>query len=218
MARVANTLTPLKNSIVLLAFILVVWGFYRNLVQLPEVVDELVSKPVIWLGATYYLMRKEGASWDSLGITNKNLYKAIYFALILAIVFALEGFAVNYFKHEGFNFGVEIGVADFYMAIGLSFITAVTEELTFRGYIFSRVWRYTKNAWLTNLVVSVGWVLVHVPIAVFVWTLAPTGIASYGLLVFIFSLGAGLVYQKSGNILSPILLHVFWQWPIILFR
>ena len=218
MTRAANTLLPFKNSFVLFAFLLVVWGFYRNLLQLPEAIDELFSKPLIWLGATYYLFKKEGTSVRTLGITSKNLFKAICFALVLGVIFATEGILVNYVKYGKFDFGVQIDTVSFLVAFVLSFATAITEEITFRGYIFSRVWRYFQDANLTNVLVSVAWVILHIPVAIFVWELDIYSLLVYGLLAFIFSIGAGYVYMKSENVISPILLHMLWQWPIILFR
>jgi len=41
---------------------------------------------------------------------------------------------------------------------------------------------------------------------------------SYLFLVFVFGLGASFVFSRTGNLASSILLHVFWSWPIILFR
>ena len=71
----------LKEVISLYAFIFVIWGFYRFLVKLPEEVEELVLKPLIWLGPLAWILKKEiGLTPQALaavGWTSKNLFKSI---------------------------------------------------------------------------------------------------------------------------------------------
>jgi membrane protease YdiL (CAAX protease family) len=38
------------------------------------------------------------------------------------------------------------------------------------------------------------------------------------IVIFLFSIGTTFVFLRTKNIIAPILLHVLWQWPIILFR
>jgi len=41
---------------------------------------------------------------------------------------------------------------------------------------------------------------------------------AYLFFVFVFGFGSAFVFGRSRNLASSILLHVFWSWPIILFR
>jgi len=91
MAKGQNNSETLKNAVNLGAFLLVAWGFYRFLFQLPEEIEELFIKPAVWLGATIYLVKKEKSSFSSLGITSKNLFPAIYLSLALGALFVIEG-------------------------------------------------------------------------------------------------------------------------------
>ena len=49
----------IKNVTILAAYLLVIWGFYRFLFKLPEEVEELFIKPLLWLTPVIYLVRKE---------------------------------------------------------------------------------------------------------------------------------------------------------------
>lgn len=208
----------LKHAIVYYAYLLVVWGFYRLLFQAPSPLEELVVKPVIWLLPLYFIVKKEKLGWASLGFNSKNIFGVVYSVLALGVVFTLFAVLVNYLKYRGLNFGANVGETAFLGAIGLSFITAFSEEVTFKGYLLTHLMKVVKAPLTANIVISIGWALIHLPIAILDWKMAPPAVLIYSLIVFTFSLGSTFVYLKTRNIMAPILLHVLWQWPIILFR
>lgn len=208
-----------KYAVYLSVYLLIVWGFYRFLFELPETIEELFIKPVVWLVPVFYLLWKEKEGISSLGITLKNLFPAVYYALGLGAFFVMEALVINFVKYGGkFNLGANLGELPFLTSLGLSFATAISEELTFRGYVFTRIWRFLGNEIYANLVTSLFWALIHVPITFFVWKLDLSAALIYLFLTTLFGIGSAFVYARTKNILSPILLHVLWQWPIILFR
>jgi hypothetical protein len=208
-----------KSAVVLSVYLLIVWGFYRFLFKLPDEIEELVIKPILWILPVLYLVRRERQGLQSIGITVKNLFPAVYYALGLGAFFVLEAVMVNFLKYGGqFNLGANIGEMPLLPALGLSFATAVSEEITFRGYIFTRVYAFIKNELWSNILTSLFWAMIHVPVTVFVWKLDLVSSITYLFLTTIFGVGSAFVYSRTKNIVSPILLHVLWQWPIILFR
>jgi membrane protease YdiL (CAAX protease family) len=208
----------IKHSTILAFYLLVVWGFYRFLFQLPEEIEELFIKPVIWLIPVFILLGKEKLGLSSLGFTLKNLFPSIYLSLGLGAVFVIEALVINYVKYGGLNFGANIGTLPFMTSLGLSFATAISEETAFRGYLFNRVWYVFKNEWSANILTSVVWALVHVPVTFFVWKLDASAAGIYLVLTTIFGIGSAFVFARTRNIFSSIFLHVLWEWPIILFR
>ena len=185
---------------------------------MPEEIEELFIKPAVWLGATIYLVKKEKSSFSSLGITSKNLFPAIYLSLALGALFVIEGLVVNFVKYGSLNFAANIGQKPLFAALGLSFATAISEEITFRGYIFNRVWKALGNEVWANLSTSLLWALIHVPVTIFVWKLSLGAALVYLLLTTIFGIGSAFVFARTKNVASSIFLHVLWEWPIILFR
>ncbi|EKE05723.1 MAG: hypothetical protein ACD_19C00182G0051 [uncultured bacterium] len=208
-----------KRAVILAVYLLIVWGFYRFLFKLPDEIEELLVKPILWLLPVFYLVKSERQGLDSLGITFKNLFPAVYYALGLGAFFVMEALIVNFLKYGGqFNLGANIGNLPLLPALGLSFATAISEEITFRGYIFTRVWAFVKSETTANILTSLFWALIHVPVTIFVWKLDLSSALIYLLLTTLFGIGSSFVYARTKNIVSPILLHVLWQWPIILFR
>ncbi len=207
-----------KNITIYSVYLILVWAFYRFLFQFPDEVEELIIKPIVWLIPILYFVKKEGLGISSLGFTFKNLFPAIYFSLGLGSIFVIEAFLTNFFKYGGVHFGANIGNLPFLTSLGLSFATAFSEETAFRGYIFTRLSVITKNELTANLITSALWTGIHVPIAFFVWKLNLVAGVTYLMLTAIFGIGSAFVFGRTKNIFGSILLHVLWEWPIILFR
>lgn len=208
----------MKNVLSFYAFLFVVWGFYRFLFQFPAPLEEIIFKPIVWLLPLIYFYKKEKLKLSDLGFSFKNIFHVIYFVIFLGFLFTLAAMLVNYLKYGSLNFNANIGEMTFISSLALSFLTAFSEEVTFRGYIFGRVWSFMQDEWKANLVTSIGWTLIHIPVAIFDWNLGLTDSLIFLAIIFAFSFGTTFVYAKTKNIAAPILLHVLWQWPIILFR
>ena len=78
-----------KYAVGFAVYLLIVWGFYRFLFQLPETIEELIIKPVVWLLPVFYLLKKEEEGISSLGVTLKNLFPAVYYSLGLGAFFVM---------------------------------------------------------------------------------------------------------------------------------
>ena len=208
----------IKHATLLTAYLLVVWGFYRFLFKFPEEIEDLIIKPILWLVPVFFLVKKEKLGLKSVGITLKNLFPSIYLVLTLGVFFAVLGFVVNFFKYGEINFAANLGQISFYNALFLSFITGFSEEITFRGYLFNRVWSILGSEWKANLLVSFVWALIHLPIAIFWWDLNLYGTLGILLITTLFGIGSSYVFARTKNVFASIFLHVLWGWPIILFR
>ena len=158
------SLRSLKHAISLYAYLFVVWGFYRLLFfQLPETVEVLFLKPILWLLPTFFLIKKDKLSCKDIGLTWENLFPTIYFTLGLGTLFVVVALAANYLKYDSFQFTANLGQTPFFLSFLLSFITAFSEEIVFRGYIFTRFWQVLGSERTANIIVSLGWVIIHIP-------------------------------------------------------
>lgn len=211
----------LKNVINLYVFIFLVWGLYRFLFRLPEQIEEIILKPLIWLGPLLWLLFKEKEDLKSIGWSFQGVFKSLYLGVGLGLLFALLGFLSHLVKYQGIAFVKLSSLASldlFWGALGLSLITAVSEETVFRGYFFNRLWQVLKDERWANLLSSFGWVLIHLPITLFVFHYNLTQILVFLFLSFLYGVGAAFLFARTRTIIAPVLLHVFWGWPILLFR
>lgn len=217
----AQKTITLKHPLSLFSFIFIIWATYRYFPEiLPEWVEELILKPIFWLLPTAFFVKKiEKNNLSSLGFQKKNFFPSLYWGIGLGMVFALEGFLANILKYKGVNFGDFFpSYKEFFFSLFLSFVTAFSEETVFRGYILSRLFKIWKSEIWANIVSSFLFTFIHLPIAIFVLSYTPQVMVVYLFLIFVFSFAAGFVFLQTENIVSSILLHVFWSWPVILFR
>ncbi len=208
----------IKYATILIVYLFVVWGLYRFLFKLPEEPEELLIKPLIWLLPVLVLVKKEGSSFRSLGLTTKNMFPALYLSLAFGAIFAIEGILLNSIKHGSPDFSANIGTNFLAISLAISFVTAFTEELTFRGYIYTRLRFALGNPLASNILSSVAWGLIHVPFSIFWLQLDPMGVVGFFLLMTVYGIGSAFIFEKTENIFGSVLLHVLWSWPIILFR
>lgn len=218
MSAKISRVSVIKNVTIYSTYLLIFWAFYRFLFRLPDNIEELIVKPIVWLIPFFYILNKEKAGISSLGLTFKNFFPAILLSMGFGTIFVLEGLAANFFKYGHFSFAANIGQMPMMALIGLSFATAFSEEIAFRGYIFSRLAFALKNEITANLVQTALWVAIHVPIAFFILNLNLPAALVYLFITAVFGFGSAFIFARTNNIWGSILLHVLWGWPIILFR
>lgn len=180
-------------------------------------IEELFIKPVVWLLPFLYILPRNKMKLSHLGVTLKNLFPSVYLSIALGVGFAFLGLISNIAKYQGINFKANIGTLFIGSSILISFATAITEELVFRGYLLGVfIKRYKQE--LSVLVVTLLWTAIHFPVSFFIWKLSGAQLLVYLGLTFVYGVGSSILYLKTKNIVSSVFLHVLWEWPIILFR
>lgn len=208
-----------KNALSLYAILLIVWGFYRVFLKIDDRVEEIFIKPIVWLGPLVFFLKKEGVGISSLGWVSTNLFKSIYLSLGLGALFGGVGLASHFAKYGGKISFSSFGLDSNTLAITLfvSFVTAIVEESVFRGYILTRL-RGPLGEMGAIFATTIAWVVIHLPVLIFAYQMGIGDLGIRFLLTFVFGLGSSILFLRTKNIVSSILLHVLWSWPIILFR
>lgn len=204
-------------SLLYFTYLFLIWSFYRMNFKFSDAAEEVFIKPFIWLFPFLYIIPRAKIKISQFGITFKNLFPAIYLSLALGVGFAFLGLIGNLAKYGGFHFEANIGPLFMGSSILISFATAITEELVFRGYILVSLMSKYKES-ISILLTTVLWTLIHAPISYFVWNINGLQLAVYLGLTFIYGIGASVLFVRTKNIAAPIFLHVLWEWPVILFR
>ncbi len=208
----------LATPLIYFIYLFIVWSLYRANFKFSDTTEELYIKPIVWFLPFFYIIPREKLKLSDLGITLKNLFPSVYISIALGVGFAFLGLIANITKYKGLEFNANIGSLFFGGAIVLSFITSLTEEIVFRGYLLSDMVRKLKNEYSSIILTTVLWTLIHMPIAYYQWSLSGIQFAVFLLLTFAYGFGASVLFLRTKNIAAPVILHVLWEWPIILFR
>ncbi|MBI5620512.1 CPBP family intramembrane metalloprotease [Candidatus Gottesmanbacteria bacterium] len=214
---VIPTLEPIYQT---WAWILLAWSLYRYFFKMPEVFDEFVAKPLVFVAPVlWYVYKKEKRTMESLGVTTKNFFMSLYVGLGFGFLFALEGIAANAIKYGKIQINPIAAFEQYGMVtlLVLSIATAVSEEILNRGFLFGRILEKTKRLPYAALLSTVLFVLLHVPILVTSLHLQGTMLILFFLTDFILGLANSLLYYNTKSLLAPILVHVFWNMTVALY-
>lgn len=152
-------------------YLFVVWGSFRYFVRLPDVIEELWFKPVIWLTPLF---------WWSLSFRGANRIKMfegnIFFSFLLGLGVGLFYFAML----RSFDFSDMVFTSS---VVAIVIATAVTEEMTFSGFVVEYLSKTKNSRWLNLLIVSVASAILRLPILVFMYKVGVLEI--FGVTMFV---------------------------------
>ena len=173
------------------------------MLRLPEVIDELWFKPVIWLVPLFW--------WQV-----SDVRKRVILFKGKPAKAAVWGLMVGLFYYAVVKMVTKTSWLDFsWSQIGISFATAVIEEVTFAGIILPRLLAETKKINISLAVVAVMFALTRLPINLFVFHLSLTAvIGAFGLAFFV-GLVNGFVRLRSDSTFAAIIAHFMYLVAVV---
>jgi membrane protease YdiL (CAAX protease family) len=190
------------------AYLLVVWGLFRFLFKFPELIEELWFKPVIWLLPLLLIVVQQR---KRLNFFKGPMLPTLLWGTGVGAAFWLI-LALIQLSRSGFA-GLVIDWQDpaWLDFAGISLVTAITEELTFSGFIYQKFSGIMgKKFWTPLLLTSGLFALLHIPIGLFLYQYGFYQMFFFLLLVLTVQLGNLYVMSQTRNVLGPILSHWFW--------
>jgi len=201
-------------------WILLIWCLYRYFTKLPEAVDELIFKPLIFVvPVLFYVLRIEKRSITSLGLHTKNLAISLYTGLGIGFLFAIEGIVANFIKYGQLSIN-PLAVLKTYglWFVVISFVTAVTEEVLARGFLFSRFFEKSKeNLIYATIYSSMMFLALHIPILLTSHKFQGSTLLLYFITTIVISFANSIVYRYTKSLVAPVLIHFFWNMTLALY-
>src|SRR5258706_8653675 len=139
-------------------YLFLVWGSFRYFVRyLPEAVEELWFKPVIWLVPL---------CWWNLSLKERVIVfgQKWFLSVTLGLIIA----ATYFLLFRRFNL---TNIQWTWDLAGVGIATAVTEELVFSGFVMGYMEKLKKSRWVSLVTVAVLVMTVRLPILLFVYRL-----------------------------------------------
>lgn len=120
----------------------------------------------------------------------------LWIALLAGRLFKGMDFSLE--VHQTLNTLTDAGIGlRILVVVFASVIVPIFEELLFRGFFQTSLRSFTGNPWLAIILTSAFFAILH----------PPTHIPA----LFLFSCGLGYAYERSGSLLRPILMHIFFN-------
>lgn len=206
--------SPVENVYRLWGWVALAWAFYRYYFRLPESLDELIFKPLVFVVPVVWFLRViEKRSYDTLGLTLRNFPKSLLYGVGLGIVLALEAGIANIVK----NGSLLIRPIDAVVSYGplplvvFTVATATTEEILNRGFLFNRIFEYT-NRFVYSALVSTGFfVLLHLPILVTSLHLTGVNLIFYFVTTAVLGVTNCILFSSTKSLVAPVIVHIIWN-------
>ena len=172
-------------------YLIVIWGAFRYFVDLPEVIEELWFKPVLWLVPLFWwnLALKENVE-----MFGKKWGRSLFLGSIVSIAYFV---VLN--QGSWSSFSVDWNV------IGVVLVTAMVEEMTFSGFVAGYLERVQKGRWINYLIVGLMVAVIRLPILVFVHGATNKEIIGVMLIAFASGVINAWIRIRSGNVAGSIL-------------
>jgi len=195
----------LKTTIAYIFYLFTSWTLFRFFFSFPEVFDELFFKPLIWLSPVVFLIIHRKRKLIPLGIQKSNFYRNIRVGVFFSFVLFTELILLKLFLGQkilfrGFNL---------YLLL-ISIATGFVEEVTFRGFIMNQLRKYVGGL-KANVVTSVLFLLIHLPMVVFVTNANYSQIGAFLFLSASLGFVEGIVYLKTNGVVASIFSHSLWN-------
>jgi len=172
-------------------YLVLMWGSFRYFIRLPEVVEELWFKPVLWLIPLF---------WWNLALREKVVMfgKKWGQSLLLGLMVGVFYFLILKFKSLG-SFQVDFNL------MGIAFATAVTEELTFSGFVAGYLEKIRRGKMFNLIMVGLMTAVIRLPILLFVYQATREEILGVMLVALASGVINAWIRVRSGNVTGSVL-------------
>ena len=172
-------------------YLILIWGSFRYFVRLPEVIEELWFKPVLWLVPLFWWNL---ALREKIVMFGKKWGESLFFGIIVGMFY----FIILKFQNIG-NFQLDFNL------IGVALATAVSEELTFSGFIAGYLEKIRKGNLFNFVTIGLMTAIIRLPILLFVYR--ASGYEIIGVLLVALASGAinAWIRVRSGNVAGSVI-------------
>ncbi len=210
----------LEHIYTIWGLIVIIWALYRVKMNFPEWIDEMVAKPIVFLGPVLvYVLFAEKRNLSSIGWAAGKFARDLLIGVGFGLFFAIEGILANAVKYGSFSLVPKpaLGNVGIIHAVAFGFLAALIEETLIRGFLFTRLKKEYKNLFKALIVSSVMYLTLLVP-AIF----ALTRLSGTTLIIFlstniIMSFANTMIFNETKTITVPTLIHSFWNVAVVLY-
>lgn len=189
-------------------FIFISWIFYRYFFVTPEWVDEFIAKPLLQVLPVILAVKFfEKKSLSSLSVGSKRPLLHIGIGLGAGAFLVAESLLMQRLKYGSLSMSLQGALLPFFISLATGF----SEELVYRGYFARRIADITASALVATILQVIVFVLIHVPIIVFVLHYGVSDALLYCLQLGILGFFYGYIFFETGSIIPTVIAHTLWN-------
>lgn len=203
-------ISGLKEILSLYIVIFVLWMGYRFFFTLPEMVDEFIAKPILWLSPLFLLQKRNLLS----------IVRTFRINILYSVIFGLFTGVIYFFLYvvlSSFQFGIpsinptHFSLMGLFLQLLTALSTGLTEEIVFRGFILEKSLSLFNDRILSNSFTTLLFTLIHLPVIIFVYHYSFMETISYLSILIITGYVYGLVYLHKKSLTSSTVMHGVWN-------
>lgn len=201
-------------------FILIVWSLYRFYIRIPEWMDDLIFKPLLFLlPVLLYVLYKERRPLTSIGLDTRKLRRDLLFGAGFGLIMIVEGIVANIIKYNRFSIApvVPINGGSWFLSIILALAAAFSEEVLARGFLYTRLKEGYKSEFKGMIISTAMYFLLLVPAIFTISHLTGVTLLIFIMTTIIMSAANTMLFSETKTITIPVLVHAFWNVVVALY-
>lgn len=196
--------------------VVILWSIFRANFSPPIWFSEIVAKPLIFLLPLFFYLKKnekKGKFLHQLGWPKKRAWRELVISILLLLFILLVGLiAFSYSKEIRIIFMNQINYQRLTIYAILAIVSAFSEELFGRGFLFNYLHKYSHNVILSLFLSATLFFVLYLPGALSM-QIGGQDLFINLILNFTLSFITGIAFYLRKNILPPIAIHagiVLW--------
>jgi membrane protease YdiL (CAAX protease family) len=185
----------------------IIWGIFK-LFETPEIISELLAKPIIWLGITAVFLKFQVIPKRVIEDLRNNFLvtKPIYRIFLLPILFIILYFLlINFRMINNTSFNLSLLTT----TIIINFSTGIIEEIVYRGVMY--VWLLQKTGEILAFVlVQILFLLGHIPTLIIGSNSIEDALTRSFFIILMGSIHTG-IFRINKSLYSSSLSHGLWN-------
>ena len=210
------TLKSLHAPLFIWLVIIAIWVVYRSTQTLPEFVEELILKPIVFvLPILVWLKTQKKLNKQSLGLVLTRHKTIVIWGLGLGLLMASENIVIRKFYWND-PVLLKISFIPILLALAISLATAFSEEILYRGFLLQKM----LSVWSPALAIGANaglFAIGHLGLALSNPGYRSEDLAFYLVFIFVSGIINALIYERTRSVYASIASHALWNFSSSLF-
>ena len=206
---------PFSFFIRSVSIVFLIWVCYRAFVQLPEWVDEIFAKAVVFGIPTILYARNHVRSGShQIGLEKIRFWPGLYIGLMVGGLYGFVGVLRSILHADEIMPVMLFSSSIFWRTFFLAIMTAWWESLFFFGYVLNALIDKVKYEIPAVAIATGVFLLFHLPLRLII---GGPGLLSALFLLTLFAIGQSILYLRTRSLYSIAISHAIWGMVLLLY-